>query len=309
MVWHRCPFLSQPAPRDCSWLIHALRPNCYLRSGEFAELGEEGGGTGPTGAVVGPGGCQLTWPWLEAAAGVGWRTGLAEQVLREQDNQPRGNWHWDGAGWGRQTGSRGRGTEPSSCARPHRPQSLETGGTGLSRQLLQQALMLLTNARVERRPCASSLPLGPTTNKGLLPTPQLQQCLRVLLPSTGTPGAGAGGTAARSHAGASQQHPSSEPSHLCSSEVWARRARLHPRQTHPQQTGFPCCHQGRAGWVNLPLRQFPVLAGIISAQGRFQRQTIALAPLFRQSSWGRGARQPSLRPGFRLEALGPFQGC
>lgn len=166
MVWHRCPFLSQPAPRDCSWLIHALRPNCYLRSGEFAELGEEGGGTGPTGAVVGPGGCQLTWPWLEAAASVGWRTGLAEQVLREQDNQPRGNWHWDGAGWGRQTGSRGRGTEPSSCARPHRPQSLETGGTGLSRQLLQQALMLLTNARVERRPCASSLPLGPTTSKG-----------------------------------------------------------------------------------------------------------------------------------------------
>lgn len=39
LAWHRCPFLSQPASRDCPQLIHALGPNCYLHSGtEFAEL-------------------------------------------------------------------------------------------------------------------------------------------------------------------------------------------------------------------------------------------------------------------------------
>lgn len=53
--------LSLPVPacsQGMSLLIHALGPNCYLHSGtQCAELGEEGGGTGPTGAWAGPGGC------------------------------------------------------------------------------------------------------------------------------------------------------------------------------------------------------------------------------------------------------------
>lgn len=79
MVWHCCPFLSQPAPRDCRRLIHALGLNCYLHSGtEFTELGQEGGGTGPTGAQAGPGGQaapRLPGKGLEATGspGPGWK--------------------------------------------------------------------------------------------------------------------------------------------------------------------------------------------------------------------------------------------
>jgi len=79
MVWPRRPFLSQPAPRDCPRLIHALDSNCYLHSGtEFAELGQEGGGTGPTGAPAGPGrrrALRLPGKGLEAAGSPdpGWK--------------------------------------------------------------------------------------------------------------------------------------------------------------------------------------------------------------------------------------------
>lgn len=61
--------------------------------------------------------------------------------------------------------------------------------------------------------------------------------------------------AAQSHAGASQQHPTTETSCLCSSGVWAWGARLYPHQTQemgPPCPLWPCCHQGRAGWVNAP---------------------------------------------------------
>lgn len=54
--------VSLPVPacsQGMSLLIHALGDNCYLHSGtQLAELGEEGGGIGPTGARAGSGGCR-----------------------------------------------------------------------------------------------------------------------------------------------------------------------------------------------------------------------------------------------------------
>lgn len=68
---HGMALLSLPVPacfQGMSLLIHALAPNCYLHSGtQFPELGEDGG-TGPTGARAGPGGCTASRP-----QGKGWK--------------------------------------------------------------------------------------------------------------------------------------------------------------------------------------------------------------------------------------------
>lgn len=137
--------------------------------------------------------------------------------------------------------------------------------------LLQQALLPLTNARVEGLPCNSSLPLGPTPNNGRCQRHSSSNARGCCSPSTGTPGAGAHGTAARSHAGASQQHPTTETSRLRSAGVQARAARLYPRQTHtsrrgvslpvmallPSGKGWLGKSTPRPGWYNLSPKMMP----------------------------------------------------
>lgn len=181
--------------------------------------------------------------------------------------------------------------------------------------LQQELLLLLTNARVERLPCNSSLPLGPTTNNGRCQHCSSSNARGVLLPSMGTPGARARGTAARSQAEASQQHPTPETSRLRAGVVRAWGARLYPRQTHPPpEMGspcppWPCCHQGRAGWVNPPPLPGPS-PGCDNLRPRMMPEVSFGWLLYSGRVRGEGGgREPGLRPGFGLEALGPFQGC
>lgn len=160
-------------------------------------------------------------------------------------------------------------TEASCCACPCRPWPLQTGGTGLSRQLLlQQAL--LSNAGVGRLSCNTSLPLALTqTAAPAVP-------LGATHPTQGPLGLGHTG-ADQSHAEPNQQHPQ-ETSGPCSGGLWAQGAKPWRRW------GSPCAAvalllPGR-GWLG---KSTLTQSGVTPAQEGCQRQIPLLAPLFRQS--------------------------
>lgn len=133
-------------------------------------------------------------------------------------------------------------TEASCCACPCRPWPLQTGGTGLSRQLLlQQAL--LSNAGVGRLSCNTSLPLALTqTAAPAVPSGATH-------PTQGPLGLGHTG-ADQSHAETNQQHPKRP---LAPALVGCGHREPNPGgDGGPPVLPWPCCCQGGAGWVNPP---------------------------------------------------------
>lgn len=122
--------------------------------------------------------------------------------------------------------------------------------------LLQQALLPLTNARVERLPCNSSLPLGLTTNNGCCQHCSSSNAHGCTASQHGDPRSWSMRDSSlvphRSQPAAS--HHRDFPPPLQWGGGMASQALPTPNP-HPQETGsccplWPCCHQGRAGWVN-----------------------------------------------------------
>lgn len=135
--------------------------------------------------------------------------------------------------------------------------------------------------------------LWPCHKQQPLPLSGLQQCPRCHLPHTGTP------RADQSHAKANQQHPQ---------ETSGSGGGVGTGSQTSQEKGFPPTAMALllsgTGWLGKPS---PILAGIIPAQERHQRQTPLLAPLFRQSV-GRGRQGARLTTRFQTGSAGTVPG-
>lgn len=162
-----------------------------------------------------------------------------------------------------------------------------------------------------RLPCNSSLPLGPTTNNGHPKAVALAMPTGAAHPVRGpweleVPG---------QQLGPPQEPASSIPAQRTLTSAPAGSRHGEPGFTHTPRRGIPLptvallpLGKGRLGKSNPSTRPLPWVG---ESQPKDDARGSSFCWFLYSGTAHRegGGREPRLRPGFRLEALGLFQGC